>query len=291
MKFPSSRIHHLDAFHYDHKPILLSPDIEANRFYKKGRPFRFEAMWLKDRSCEEVIRDCWGVEMTQPTTWGFNSKVLACQSNLREWNKKTFGHVRNSLKQKLAELKSEEESGGYKNNPLRIQGLRDEIQKLQAKEECMWKQRSRNRFLKEGDRNISYFHCKANQRNRRNLITGLKDDNGTWIEDDAGMGKVVEGYFEQIFTSSNPSGFDHILSGIQSIGEVDLIEQLEGDFQACEVKEALNQMAPLTAPGLDGMSPIFYKSFWHIVGEDVFAVALRALHHPYTKNQKSQESF
>ena len=105
------------------------------------------------------------------------------------------------------------------------------------------------------------------------------------------MGKVVEGYFEQIFTSSNLSGFDHILSGIQSIGEVDLIEQLEGDFQACEVKEGLNQMAPLTAPGPDGMSPIFYKSFWHIVGEDVFAVALRALHHPYTKNKKSQESF
>ena len=105
------------------------------------------------------------------------------------------------------------------------------------------------------------------------------------------MGKVVEGYFEQIFTSSNLSGFDHILSGIQSTGEADLIKQLEGDFQACEVKEGLNQMAPLTATGPDGMSPIFYKSFWHIVGEDVFAVALRALHHPYTKNKKSQESF
>ena len=109
------------------------------------------------------------------------------------------------------------------------------------------------------------------------MITGLKDDNGTWIEDDAGMGKVVEGYFEQIFTSSNLSGFDHILSGIQSIGEVDLIEQLEGDFQACEVKEGLNQMAPLTAPGPDGMSPIFYKSLWNIIGEDVSTVALRAL--------------
>ena len=48
-------------------------------------------------------------------------------------------------------MKSEEESEGYKNSPLRIQGLRDEIQKLQAKEECMWKQRSRNRWLKEGD--------------------------------------------------------------------------------------------------------------------------------------------
>ena len=109
------------------------------------------------------------------------------------------------------------------------------------------------------------------------MITGLEDDNGTWVEDKAGLGKVVEGYFEQIFTNSNPSGFDNILSGILSTAGVDSIEQLDGDFQASEVKEALNQMAPLIAPGLEGMSPIFYKSFWHMVGEDVTIVVLRAL--------------
>ena len=87
----------------------------------------------------------------------------------------------------------------------------------------------------------------------------------------------MEGYFEQIFTSSNPSGFDNILSGILSITGVDSIEQLDGDFQVSEVKEALDQIAPLTAPGSDGMSLIFYKSFWHIVGEDVIDVVLRAL--------------
>ena len=36
-------------------------------------------------------------------------------------------------------------------------------------------------------------------------------------------------------------------------------------------------MAPFTAPGPDGMSPIFYKSFWHIVGEDVTVVVLKVL--------------
>ena len=136
----------------------------------------------------------------------------------------------------------------------------------------MWKQRSKKRWLKERDRNTKYFHCRVNQGNWRNLIIGLEDDNGTWVEDEAGVGKVVEGYFEQIFTSSNPSGFDNILSGIQSIAGEELIEQLNGDFQASKVKEALNQMASLTAPGPDGMSPIFCKSFWHIVGEDVIVL-------------------
>ena len=141
----------------------------------------------------------------------------------------------------------------------------------------MWKQRSRNRWLKQGDRNTKYFHCRANQRNQQNLIAGLEDEIGVWVEDEDGMGKVVEGYFEQIFTSSNPSGFNNILSSIQRVVGEDVRDHLDGDFKACEVKEALNQMAPLTALGSDGMSPIFYKFFWHIVGEDVTAVVLRAL--------------
>ena len=36
-------------------------------------------------------------------------------------------------------------------------------------------------------------------------------------------------------------------------------------------------MAPHTTPNLDGMPPIFYKFFWHVVGEDITTVVLRAL--------------
>ena len=36
-------------------------------------------------------------------------------------------------------------------------------------------------------------------------------------------------------------------------------------------------MAPTTAPGPDGMSPIFHKSFRHIVGDDVTSIVLNAL--------------
>ena len=57
----------------------------------------------------------------------------------------------------------------------------------------------------------------------------------------------------------------------------DLNPNMGGDFLAIEIQQALSQMALLTAPGPDGMSSVFYKSFWHIVGEDVNAVILRAL--------------
>ena len=152
-----------------------------------------------------------------------------------------------------------------------------EIQQLKTKEEVMWKQRSRNAWLKKGDNNTKYFHCQANQRNRRNHILGLEDEDGVCIEDEATMGKVTKRYFEVMFTSSNPSGFDEILDGVHHTVIVDGDVGVDGDFQAKELYQALKQVATLTTLGPNGMSPIFYKSFWHIVGEDVTVVVLNAL--------------
>ena len=49
------------------------------------------------------------------------------------------------------------------------------------------------------------------------------------------------------------------------------------EFTAEEVHHALKQMTPTTAPGPDGMSPIFYKSFWHIMCDDVTSIVLNVL--------------
>ena len=277
LRFPTARIHHLDAFHSDHKSLLLCSNSEFKRFYRKGRPFRFEAMWLKDNSCKGVIRDSWDSRQPSYLVWGFNRKIMACQENLKVWNRTTFGHVRSALKRKLADLKEAEEGDCYRTNPRCIQMLRKEIGSLQSREGCMWKQRARNTWLKESDRNTAYFHCRANQRNKRNLIMGLGYDNGVWVEDEADLGGVVEGYFKNIFSTSNPSGLDRILNGILYPGNVEVDPCVGGEFQAFEVKQALDQMTPNVAPGPNGMSPIFYKSFWHIVGEDVTAVLLQAL--------------
>jgi len=56
----------------------------------------------------------------------------------------------------------------------------------------MWKQWSLTAWLNEGDKNSSYFHCRANQRNKRNQILGLEDGDGVWVEEEEAMGRVVE---------------------------------------------------------------------------------------------------
>lgn len=59
LRFPTTRVHQLVCFHSDHKPIFLGLDFEVNWFYRKGHPFRFEAMWLEDSSYEKVIQTSW----------------------------------------------------------------------------------------------------------------------------------------------------------------------------------------------------------------------------------------
>ena len=43
-------------------------------------------------------------------------------------------------------------------------------------------------------------------------------------------------------------------------------EALVQPYTEDEVRTALFQMHPSKAPGPDGMSPFFFKKYWHIVG-------------------------
>ena len=80
-----------------------------------------------------------------------------------------------------------------------------------------------------------------------------------------------------MFTTFQPDSFDTILDGIELAVTAEMCAALDRDFQVEEVDQALKQMAPLTALGRDGMSPIFYKTYWHIVGKDVTTMVLNAL--------------
>ncbi|XP_040998492.1 uncharacterized protein LOC121244478 [Juglans microcarpa x Juglans regia] len=53
--------------------------------------------------------------------------------------------------------------------------------------------------------------------------------------------------------------------------------ELTKPFVAAEVTVALNQMHPTKAPGPDGMSALFFQSYWHIVGDSIITAVLDLL--------------
>lgn len=53
--------------------------------------------------------------------------------------------------------------------------------------------------------------------------------------------------------------------------------ELIKDFSREEILTAIKQMHPTKAPGLDGMSAIFFQKCWSIVGNDVTRMVLNVL--------------
>ena len=85
------------------------------------------------------------------------------------------------------------------------------------------------------------------------------------------------GYFENIYKSDQPGNFESSLSSITTRVSREMNEDLNVEFKAEEVWNALKQMHPTKAPGPDGMSPIFFKHYWNIVGPEVVKCVLSSL--------------
>ena len=85
------------------------------------------------------------------------------------------------------------------------------------------------------------------------------------------------GYFETIYKSNQPTCFEASLSSITTRVSIDMNEELLADFKSKEVWYALKQMHPTKAPGPDGLSPVFFKHYWNIVGLEVVNCVLSSL--------------
>ena len=76
-------------------------------------------------------------------------------------------------------------------------------------------------------------------------------------------------YYQKLFHSANPSNLESVLEAIPTLITPDLNDLLTVEFVKDEVDEALKQMDPLKAPGLDGLPPLFFQKFWSTIREDV----------------------
>ena len=138
----------------------------------------------------------------------------------------------------------------------------------------MWRQRSKVAWLRDGDRNTWFFHSKASQRRGRNYITKLHDANGGWCSSQDQVNATIVDFYQTLFTSCNPSNFKEVIETIPHVITDEMNDILMAEFHIEEVEVALKQMAPLKSPGPDGIPPLFYQSYWSLLGSNVSTTIL-----------------
>ena len=124
-----------------------------------------------------------------------------------------------------------------------VNRLKNELNKLCEQEEKMWQQRSRVQWLQSGDENNKFFHGVSTQRKRRNFIKGLRDENGTWQDNEEVISGMLIEFYANLFTSSNPCNLEWILEGIQQVETENMRIALAKPFIVEEEECAIKDMA------------------------------------------------
>ncbi|KAL8150827.1 hypothetical protein V2J09_020635 [Rumex salicifolius] len=137
-------------------------------------------------------------------------------------------------------------------------------------EEILWRQKSRDSWLKDGDRNTSFFHISTLVHRHRNRVSSLLDDADQWIHNPRDLEDLVVGHFHDIYTV--PANELHpILTpyGLFPPLEASRWAEFSKEFSNDEIVGAVRGMGGLKALGSDDFQPIFYHRCWEHVGESV----------------------
>ena len=102
----------------------------------------------------------------------------------------------------------------------------------------------------------------------------MHDANGGWCSSHAQVNATIVDFYQNLFTLGSPSNFEEVIETIPHVVTDEMNDMLMTKFHIQEVEVALKQMAPLKAHGLNGMPPLFYQSYWSLLGSDVSTTIL-----------------
>ena len=113
---------------------------------------------------------------------------------------------------------------------------------------------------------------------RNRIIVGLKNNNDVWCTFDEQIYEIMVSFYKNLFTSAHlPASLQIVLDAISPSSTDEMNADLIKVFTRAEVEFALKHMEPLKAPAPDDMPPIFFQSFWSLVGDDVSTAVLDCL--------------
>ncbi|XP_041000807.1 uncharacterized protein LOC121246650 [Juglans microcarpa x Juglans regia] len=268
--FSHTRVRVLPVLQYDHSPLLISCEIDDGINRRPTKVFRYEASWSNLQECKDIIQKTWRVSMRRDNSLLSLKEVLSrCRSKLTVWSKIKGGEKKRILNAKRGMLQEFQRINKGDFNDA-INHLQEEVDTLMEEEETKWRQRSKQLWLKEGDKNSNFFHRCATQRRQSNEIKEIENERGEKARNQMEISQLFQEYYQFLFKTSNPRDIDAALCDIESLVTPEMNRQLEKECSFDEVKKVVFEMDSLSSQGPDGFSAGFYQDNWAVVGSEVF---------------------
>lgn len=143
-----------------------------------------------------------------------------------------FGRKKRDLTERLLTLQKKEEDEQVRQQ---IREIELEMDKILRAEETMWFQRSRALWLRDGDRNSTFFHQKAFHRKKKNTINSIHNEEGTEQTTFEDISKVIREYYTNMFSSDGVGDMANTLDAVECRVTTQMNEMLAQPFSADEV--------------------------------------------------------
>jgi hypothetical protein len=183
-------------------------------------------------------------------------KLKGLKSCLRAWNKEVYGVVDSKIERLVEDINELDVKGELV--PLTVAEVENrkcsfgELWHLLKSKESVLLQRSRARWLREGDQNSAYFHARVKSRGNRNFLNALKVD-GRWVESPVQIRQAVVAHFTNVFSSppwSRPNLDGIVFPQITEVVNCNLIRA----FSLEEVQMVVSDCDGNKSPGPDGFN-------------------------------------
>ncbi|XP_035845355.1 uncharacterized protein LOC118491582 [Helianthus annuus] len=114
------------------------------------------------------------------------------------------------------------------------------------------KQRSRVKWIKEGDENSKFFHAMVNNRKASNAIHGLSID-GSWCDNPSRIKKFIFEFFREKFKEKVELRPNIVCDNLKKLKDAD-VEALTQRFGSEEIKIVVFEYGDDRSPGPDGFN-------------------------------------
>eukprot|EP00253_Pinus_taeda_P030806 PITA_30806 len=240
----------------DHKPIILELSQDANL---GPIPFRFIPPWIQHEGFQEVVSDAWNRPVHGSPFFVWEEKIRRLKRTLKEWAKslKTPSAKRKDSLNSLAAHRLAMEHNPVTQSLLQKEiELQKEVHKSSRDEEEFWRQKSRNLWLKSGDKNTSFFHKHVEARKHFKTVSEIHYQNIV-VKDFDGIKRAAYYFFKDLYSAPEENPIDPhsypmnlIPKCVKKKDNAMLIAPISMD----ELKEVLDCMEPDKAPGPDGFT-------------------------------------
>jgi hypothetical protein len=246
-------------------------------FFRPKRRFRFEQIWLKLEGFDEAVKEAWvcGSGITDPFR-RLDALFRNAAEALQRWGQRRIGNLKLQLAMANMVIFRLDAAQEFRSLSPGEQWLRRTLKHLvlglASMERTMARQRSRIRWLREGDANTKLFHAVANGRRIKNFIPSIRVGDEIITEQDQKVEAFSDAYADILGTArTRLHTFDLDAVGMQPLE----LQDLESLFTEKEVWDTVRELPADRAPGPDGFSGAFYQRAWPVIKPDIMACLLK----------------